>query len=116
VDSRQLVISISNTEKPILDFVRDRVGAGKITRKKTSKDHHAPGLTFALWNRQALRLLVQIKPYLHSYKAARAELVDRNYLRLTPRNGKYTPEVLTTRRQFEDELLALRANRRSAQI
>ena len=40
-EGRQLVISISSTERPILDFARERIGAGKITTKKTAKAHHA---------------------------------------------------------------------------
>ncbi len=41
-DNRQLVISISNTEQPLLDYVLATVGAGKITRKKTYKENHTP--------------------------------------------------------------------------
>jgi hypothetical protein len=110
-DRRQLVISISSTERQILEFVRERVSAGKITGKKASRPHHAPGLTYAIWNRQALRLLEQIQPFLHSYKRSRAELVERHCIRLTPRNGKYSPAILAARQEFEAELLATRANR-----
>ena len=106
---RQLVISISSTERPILEFVLQRVGAGKITTKKTTKAHHAAAFTFAIWNRQALSLLMQIEPLLRSYKRRRAELVRSCYVRLTPRNGKYTPAMLAAKRQFEDDLLAVRA-------
>ena len=55
VDGEGTIISISSTERAILDFVRERIGAGKITSKKTAKSHHAPGLTYAIWNRQARR-------------------------------------------------------------
>jgi hypothetical protein len=104
------VLSISNTERPILDFALQRIGAGKITTKKTTKAHHAPGFTYAIWNRQALSLLLQIEPFLRSYKRHRAALVRDKYIRLTPRNGKYTASVRAARQQFETELLALRAN------
>jgi hypothetical protein len=89
--------------------VLQRVGAGKITTKKKTKSHHAAAFTFAIWNRQALSLLAQIEPFLRSYKRRRAELVRRCYVRLTPRNGKYTPAMLAAKRQFEDDLLAVRA-------
>ena len=110
-DGRQLVISISNTERPILDFVLLQTGAGKITKKKALKQQHAPSFAYAIWNRQALDLLVQIQPFLRSYKQRRAELVREHYVRLTPRNGKYTTALRTARDQFEAELLALRAVR-----
>jgi hypothetical protein len=108
-ERRQLVISISNTELPILDFVLRQVGAGKITTKKTVKAQHSPSFTYAIWNRQALSLLVQAAPFLRSYKRHRAQLVRESYVRLTPRNGKYTAAGLAARQRFEADLLALRA-------
>ena len=110
-DGRQLVISISSTERQILDFAHGAIGAGKITSKKASKAHHSPSFTYSIGNRQALNLLLQIQPFLRSYKRERAALVREHYLRLTPRNGKYKPELLAARKQFEDDLLSLRANR-----
>jgi len=53
---------------------------------------------------------VQIAPFLRSYKRVRAGLVRDRYVQLTPRNGKYTPELLAARKRFEDDVLALRAN------
>jgi len=59
----QLAVTISNTEKRLLDFVLVTVGAGKITRKRTTSNLHSPSFTYAVYNRQALDLLEQIKPY-----------------------------------------------------
>ena len=108
-ERRQLVISVSNTELAILDFVLRQVGAGKITTKRTVKAQHSPSFTYAIWNRQALNLLDQVAPFLRSYKSHRAQLVRDNYVRLTPRNGKYTPAGLAARQRFEADLLAVRA-------
>lgn len=108
-ENRQLIISISNTEAQILEFVLEAVGAGKITRKKTAAAHHTPSLTYAIWNRQALALLKQIKPYLRSYKRLRAELILSNYVRLTPRNGKYSTELARAREKFEQDVLNARS-------
>jgi hypothetical protein len=113
-ENRQLVISISNTERSILDFVHSRIGAGKITTKRCIQAHHAPGFTYAIWNRQALTLLAQIQPFLRSYKQYRAQVVLTDYVRLTPRNGKYSEAVLAARDHFEAEVLALRAHHRPA--
>jgi hypothetical protein len=109
-EQRQLVISISNTERALLEFTLAQTGAGKITSKRTTKDNHAPSFTFAIWNRQALRLLEQILPFLRSYKRRRAELIRDQYVRLTPRNGRYSLALLAARRHFEAELLALRSS------
>lgn len=56
-ENRQLAVTISNTEKPLLDFVLATVGAGKITRKRVSQAHHTPSFTCAIYNQQALNLL-----------------------------------------------------------
>ena len=108
-DQRQLVISISNTELRILRFVLHTVGAGKLTRKRCAQPHHAPGYAYALWNRQALALLGHVEPYMTSYKRERAQLILRDYVRLTPRNGKYTESMLAERACFERAVLGLRA-------
>jgi hypothetical protein len=60
-----------------------------------------------LWKRQALALLAQVEPYLHSYKRERARLALADYVRLTPRNGKYTETIRAARYLFENALLAL---------
>ena len=54
-EGRQLVISISSTERPLLDFARGRIGAGKITSKRIAKAHHAPAFTYSIGNRQHSR-------------------------------------------------------------
>ncbi len=108
-DMRQLVVSISNTELRILEFTLASVGAGKITRKRTAKANHTPSYAYALWNRQALALLAQVQQYMQSYKGDRARLALREYVRLTPRNGKYTEAMRAERYVFESSVLDLRA-------
>lgn len=101
-DNRQLSVTISNTEMPLLEFILNTIEAGKITNKKVYKDHHTPSMTYALSNRQALDLLAQITPYLQTYKKERAELILKDYVRVTPRNGKYTESLKTEREEFID--------------
>ena len=104
-ENRQLAITISNTERQILEFCLEVIGAGKITGKRTCKVHHTPSFTYAIYNRQALAVLEQITPYLRSFKVKRAKLVLENYITLTPRNGKYTEEMMTKRKSFEKAVL-----------
>ena len=106
-DRRQLVVSIANTERPLLDFVLERVGAGKITRKRTSAQHHTASYCYSVSNRQALSLLTQLEPYLRSHKRKRAELILARYLQLTPRNGKYTASQQQRRAEFEQDFFSI---------
>lgn len=107
-ENRQLAVSISNTEIQLLEYVLEQVGTGKITKKKTTQVHHTPSFTYAVHNRQALSLLEQIFPYLLTYKKQRAVMILEHYVRLTPRNGKYTASQHSEREAFEMACLAIK--------
>lgn len=112
---RQLMVSISSTEQPLLKYVKKVIGAGRITNKCTYQSNHTPSVTYAISNRQALDVLAQVSPYLKTYKAKRAELILRSYVRLTPRNGKYTQALLKERDIFIDKFLHLNPRRKTIQ-
>ena len=99
-ENRQLVISISNNEKAILDYVLDITGIGVITKKRKSAEHHATNFSYKASNRQAYCLLQQISPHLKSYKRNRAIFILDKYLCLTARNGKYTKQMEKERERF----------------
>jgi hypothetical protein len=107
-ERRRPVVSVANTEYDLLLYLKTCIGAGRITRKCIAKDHHTPSFVFAIYSRQALELLRQIVPHLRTHKRARAELLLRRYLVVTPRNGRYTPELLTARAAFEAEFFTIR--------
>ncbi len=109
-EHRQLAVTISSTERQLLEFVKSAVGVGKITNKRISKSHHSPSFTYAVYNRQALVLLEWITPFLRTYKRDRAQLILESYLDLTPRNGKYTAELLGRKSAFESAVLGIKAN------
>jgi hypothetical protein len=105
-ENRQLCISISNTELELLEFVLYAVGAGKITGKRIAQDHHTPSYTYSIYNRWALSLLGQLSRYLRSYKSKRAAIIQSDYVRLTPRNGKYSKKLAQQRKAFEELVLS----------
>jgi len=107
-ENRQLAVTISNTELRLLNHVHVLVGAGKITRKQTSAAHHTPSYTYAIYNRQALALLRQAQPFLRTYKSERSAIILRDYISLTPRNGKYSEKQLKERITFEHAVLAIK--------
>ena len=117
-ERRRIVLSISNTDRRLLEFVRESVGAGRITSKRTYSERHTPSFAYRITNRQALDLISQIAAYLRTYRSQRAAMALRSYVELTPRNGKYGADVLQRREQFEREFLAIgpgpRTPRRSA--
>jgi hypothetical protein len=113
-ENRRLVLSIANTELQILQFVLKHVRAGKITSKRVVSARHTPSFVYAITSAQALDLLRQVTPWLQSYKRQRAELALHSYATLTPRNGRYSLELLERRQHFEQEFLNLKSVRDSA--
>jgi O-phosphoseryl-tRNA(Cys) synthetase len=93
--------------------VKKIIGAGRITNKRTYQINHTPSVTYAISNRQALDVLEQVRPYLKTYKAKRAQLILRSYIRLTPRNGKYTQALLKERDIFIEKFLRLNPRQQS---
>jgi hypothetical protein len=100
------VVSISSTELSLLLYVRSVVGAGRITSKVRAQDHHSPAFAYTISSRQALTLLGRVWPYLRTYKAGRACLLVEEYVRVTPRNGRYTPHQRAARQAFEQRFFA----------
>ncbi len=107
-ENRRLVVSISNNDRTMLQYVQGLVGSGRITSKRKSKPHHAASYTYQVSSRQALWLLEQTAHLLRSYKARRAALALAEYVLLTPRNGKYGCELRARRAEFETRFLAIR--------
>jgi len=107
-ENRRLAITIASTERQLLEFVLDASGVGTITSKKTYQPHHAKSFTYAVYSRQALALLQQIDSYLLSYKKKRAALILKEYVSLTPRNGKYSASLKEQRAEFEEKFLRIK--------
>ncbi len=103
---RQLAVTVSSTDRRLLEYILRIVGAGKITNKKISRVNHSPAYTFQISNRQALSMLKQIAPFLRTYKRERTRIALSGYLKVTPRNGKYSAEMLRAKGKFNDAFFA----------
>ncbi len=100
----RVVKALSQAEAAYLAGLVD--GEGTITLTHIHKGANRQ-LSVSIANAQALELLQQIAPYLRTYKRLRAELVIERYKALTPRNGKYSPELLAERERFIAAVLAI---------
>lgn len=106
-EHRRLVVSISNTDRSLLGFVLRAFGMGRITSKRTYCERHAPSYAWQVSSRQALEVLLEVYPYLRTYKARRAALALERYVLVTPRNGRYGQALLSQRAEFEKEFLSI---------
>jgi hypothetical protein len=96
-ERRQIVLSISSTERALVEWTLMSIGVGKITGKRTSSAAHAPGLTCSVSNQQALNVLCQVVGYMRSYKQLRARLALARYDESTPRSGAGGRDAFTRR-------------------
>lgn len=112
---RSIVITIANTERILVEHPLILTGVGRISSKRIFKEGHSPSWVYQVSGRQALEVIRQIAPFLKSYKRNRAELALQEYIRLTPRNGRYSTELLEERNRFVDTFFAINSNEKSSQ-
>ena len=100
-------ISITSSTLELLEYVKTVLGKGSIKSKKNYKiDVHKNCYTYILRYNNALNLLNDIYPYLIiNSKRKRAKLIIDNYKKLTPRNGRYTEEMLKNKIEFYNKFI-----------
>lgn len=109
------VVSVSSTDRELLDWLKDITTKGSISLKPAKKENHKDSWDWKISYNAALELLELILPYLKiERKIYRALLLVNEYKDLTPRNGKYTPDMVASKQEFlrrfhnleiEDELI-----------
>lgn len=98
---RSPVISVSSTTPEIL-FALAKAFGGHICKHKAYQQHHLPAFSWRLTNRKAIALCEQLQHVLLvPEKKRRAQLIARDYLKCTPRNGKYTELLRKKKTRFE---------------
>lgn len=102
-------ISIASTSLELLDWIKDKTGYGNITPKKNyNKFKHQDSYTYTVKYNDAIKLLNDITPYLIiSQKKQRAELIIYEYKGITPRNGRYSNELLQHKQAFYEKFISL---------
>lgn len=103
-------ISIASTTLELLEWVKQVVGKGTITKKKNyNLEIHKDCYSYVLRRNDAISLLIDIEPYLViDVKRKRTELILKKYKSLTPRNGRYTEEMLVEKEEFYNEFIGIK--------
>ena len=102
-------ISFHNTELTILeeikDFILQEIGIkGFISKKKSYKENHSTSYDLKYnYLKKCLELSKHMKP-IHPKKVKRLQSLPE-LQKLTPRNGKYTEELLTKRESLLESIL-----------
>ena len=104
------VLSVPSTTIELLHYIQKIIGFGKIIPKTNyNKEKHKDCYTFTLIRNQALDVIKEIYPYLIiNTKRERARLLLTDYKRLTPRNGRYSMELLIEKEDFYKSFLSVK--------
>lgn len=100
-------VSIASTTIELLTWLKDTIGYGVIIKKKNyNPEKHKLSYSFVIKQNNAIKLLEDIYPYLIiESKRKRAEMIITQYKALTPRNGRYSDELLAKKEMFYEEFI-----------
>ncbi|EPY2305867.1 LAGLIDADG family homing endonuclease [Clostridium sporogenes] len=103
-------ISISSTTIELLEWIKSVTKIGTIKRKKNyNPEKHTDSFTYTIKYNNAINLLIEIEPYLViKSKKDRARLIIEKYKSVTPRNGKYSNEMLGAKEEFYKEFINIK--------
>jgi hypothetical protein len=95
-------VSIASTSIELLNWIKDVVGKGKIVSKKNyNPEKHKDCYSYVLKYNDAISLIEEVYPYLViESKRKRANLIITRYKEVTPRNGRYSSEMLKAKERF----------------
>ncbi len=103
-EHRRPTITIASTDKELLVYVQSLIGGVIINKKNYRPEVHKSSYTLSIKNKfEVLSTLKQIHPFIRiDRKRIRALWILSLYELVTPRNGKYKPEMLKAKIEFED--------------
>jgi hypothetical protein len=103
-------VSIASTTLELLNWIKSVVGKGVIKRKKNyNVTEHKDCYSYVLKYNDAIVFLQEIYPYLIiNSKKKRAELIINKYKSVTPRNGRYSDDLLKEKLDFYDEFISIK--------
>ena len=102
-------ISISSTDIELVEWVKERIGSGRINKKKNYNiNKHKDSYTYSVYYNTAIDILSKIEPYLVIMKKKlRAKFIIDNYKNVTIRNGRYNESQKIAKDQFYIDFMAL---------
>lgn len=103
-------VSIASTSLELLEWIKFSIGKGKIISKKNyNPEIHKDCYSYILRRNDAINLIQEIYPYLIiNSKKNRAQLIIEKYKLLTPRNGRYSDEMIKAKENFYNEFIAIK--------
>ena len=102
-------ISIASTSLELLEWIKQKSGYGVIKSKKNYKPlKHINSYTYTVRYDDAIDLLSKIEPYLVVVsKKIRTQMIINEYKQLTPRNGRYSSELINAKQDFYNRFMSI---------
>ena len=102
--NKTLVVGFTNVELELLEEIKDFINEslnvrGTIVRKQARQETHSDSYDLTYKFSGALKVIDMIDTK-HPKKKHRKNVVSESYLKLTPRNGKYTEEMKEKREKM----------------
>lgn len=103
-EHRRPCISIASTDKELLLYIQELTGGNVNSKKNYNPSKHQDSYTLSIKKKgDVFYTLLNIKPFLRvNKKRNRVGWILEHYDSVTPRNGKYSPELLKRKKQFEE--------------
>lgn len=103
-------VSVASTSLELLNWLKKTIGKGMIISKKNyNPEVHKDCYSYVLRRNDAIKLIDEICPYLViDSKKKRAKLIIEKYKALTPRNGRYTDEMIKAKEDFYNEFISIK--------
>jgi hypothetical protein len=103
-------VSIASTSLELLTYIKGVANIGTIKGKKNyNKDKHKNSFSYVIKYDNAINLLIDIYPYLIlDDKKKRAHMIISEYKNLTPRNGRYSEELLEKKLDFYNRFMNIK--------
>ena len=105
---RKPAVSVASCDWELIEALKTLTGIGQFARKPPQKETHRESYSWAVRYNDALDFLEPVYPYMVIVKKRRrAEMLVRDYRRLTAANGRYTAEGRAAKLAFEEAFFAL---------
>ena len=109
--NKTLYVGFTNVELNILEEIRDFIllelkVKGTISKKTSKIESHSDSYDLKYLYNNALKVIEYIDTH-HPKKKHRKEVISEQYLKLTPRNGKYTDEIKEKREKMINTFFSL---------
>jgi len=103
-------VTVASTSYELLEWIKNRTGIGTIKSKKNyNPKKHQDSFTYMIKYDDAINFLKEIEPYLIiTQKRLRAQLIINVYKIVTPRNGRYSAQLLKIKEEFYNNFISIK--------